>query len=112
SNTGLVLDLHRAHRGVELLHEVVLLVVEGRSSEARDAERAACAVTVLVLPLPELLAGPDDPLRDHVHRAVEVEVLPVGAVRPPVADLGHPGGRGDELLAGAALGAQPTAGDR
>src|SRR5689334_11903936 len=35
SNTGLVLDLHRAHGGVELLHEVVLLVVEGCPAEAR-----------------------------------------------------------------------------
>src|SRR4029079_6400955 len=71
----LVLDLDRPHRGVELLHEVVLLVVESRSSEARDAEGAA-GTTSVVLPLPELLAGLDHPVGDHVHRRVEVEVLP------------------------------------
>ena len=58
------------------------------------------------------LAGLDDPVGDHVHRGVEVEVLPLGAVRPPVADLRDPGRRGHQLLAGAALGAQPAARDR
>ena len=41
SYTGLVLDLDRAHRGEELLDEVVLLVVEGRAAEAGDAHGAA-----------------------------------------------------------------------
>ena len=41
SNTGLVLDLQCAQRGEELLDEVVLLVVQGRAAEARDAHRAA-----------------------------------------------------------------------
>jgi hypothetical protein len=41
SNTGLVLDLHRAHRGEQLLDEVVLLVVQRRAAEAGDAHRAA-----------------------------------------------------------------------
>ena len=40
SNAGLVLDLHDAERGVELLHQVVLFVVERRAAEARDPHRA------------------------------------------------------------------------
>ena len=40
SNARLVLDLDGAHRGEELLDEVVLLVVERRSAEAGDAHRA------------------------------------------------------------------------
>ena len=40
-----------------------------------------------VLPLPALPAGGDDPVGDHVHRRVEVEVLPLGAVRPAVEHL-------------------------
>src|SRR5215813_11578769 len=78
SYAGLVLDLDRTHRRVELLHEVVLLVVEGRSTEAGDAHGAAGAVAVR-LPLPELLACRDDPVGDHVHRRLELEVLPLGA---------------------------------
>src|SRR3712207_9062911 len=34
---GLVLDLHRAHRGPQLLEEVVLLVVGRRATEAGQA---------------------------------------------------------------------------
>ena len=52
SYARLVLDLHRAERGVELLHEVVLLVVEGRASEAREAERAAQRPALVVVLLP------------------------------------------------------------
>ena len=36
--------------------------------------------------LPGPVAGVEDPVGDHVHRRVEVEVLPLGAVRAPVAD--------------------------
>src|SRR5919201_6811569 len=51
SYTRLVFDLDRTHRRVQLLHEVVLLVVEGRSSEAGDTQRAIDAQAVdLVLP--------------------------------------------------------------
>ena len=35
--------------------------------------------------LPGLLAGGEHPVGDHVHRGVEVELLPLGAVRAPVA---------------------------
>lgn len=31
------------------------------------------------------------PFGDHVHGGVEVEILPLRPVRPPVPDLGHPG---------------------
>src|SRR4029079_5872902 len=41
SYAGLVLDLDDAERGVQLLDEVVLLVVERRSAEVRDRHRAA-----------------------------------------------------------------------
>ena len=46
SYAGLVLDLDRAQGRVELLHEVVLLVVEGRSSEAGDPQRAVHPLAV------------------------------------------------------------------
>ena len=41
----------------------------------------------VLLVLPVLTAGGDHPVGDHVHGAIEVEVLPLGAVRAPVLDL-------------------------
>ena len=41
SYAGLVLDLDRAQRREQLLDQVVLLVVERRAAEVREAERAA-----------------------------------------------------------------------
>src|SRR5690606_18914015 len=73
SNAGLVLDLYRTKGGVQLLHEVVLLVVEGRSSEMRDAHGAAYDVAFVVGVLPGPAPGVDHPLRDHVEGRVEVE---------------------------------------
>src|SRR5207248_6892873 len=40
SYAGLILDLDGAERGVQLLEEVVLLVVEGGAPEVSEAERA------------------------------------------------------------------------
>src|SRR5581483_8920183 len=57
SYAGLVLDRHRAHRGEELLDQVVLLAVERRSAEEVDAERAVQRVAAVVGVLPGLLAG-------------------------------------------------------
>src|SRR6185312_10474258 len=108
---GLVLDLDRAHGRVELLHEVVLLVVEGRPSEARYPHGAVDALAVDLV-LPALAAGVEHAVGDHVHRRVEVEVLPLRPVRTAVADLRLPGRAGDQLLARAALRAQPAAADR
>src|ERR671920_546660 len=45
--------------------------------------------------LPGVVAGLDDPVRDHVHRDVEVEVLPLRRVGAAVADLGLPHRAGD-----------------
>src|ERR671920_42694 len=106
----LVLDLDRAQGAVELLHEVVLLVVEGRPSEARYPHGPIDA-PALVLVLPALAAGLQDAVGDHLHRRVEVEVLPVRPVRTAVLDRGDAGVAGDQLLARTALRAQPPAAD-
>src|SRR3712207_6428662 len=79
----LVLDLDRAQGAVELLHEVVLLVVEGRPSEARYPHGPVDALAVVDV-LPALAAGFQHAVGDHLHRRVEVEVLPLGPVRPAV----------------------------
>src|SRR5204862_197044 len=71
SYARLVLDLDRTEGGVQLLHEVVLLVVEGRSSEAGDAHRPPDHALAGQLVLPYLTPGGDDPVGDHVHRGVE-----------------------------------------
>ncbi|EGJ79163.1 putative formate dehydrogenase, alpha subunit [Streptomyces sp. Tu6071] len=110
ADAGLVLDLYDAERGEELLDEVVLLVVERRAAEARDAHRARGAHPV-ALPLPGLGAGADDALGDHVHRRLQVERLPVGAVRPAVQDLVAARGARRELERGGALGAQAAPAD-
>src|SRR5213078_3278463 len=73
SYASLVLDLERAEGRVQLLHEVVLLVVEGRSSEAGDAHGAIerdLPPFALLAVLPRLPAGGDDPVGDHVHAPV------------------------------------------
>src|SRR4051812_15525839 len=112
SYAGLVLDLDRAHGRVGLLEEVVLLVVERGPAEVGEAERAVDAVTLVVGVLPAVLAGLDDPLGDHVHRRLEVQVLPLRAARAAIAHLGQPPGLLDELSRRAALGAQRALVDR
>src|SRR5699024_10733926 len=112
SYAGLVLDLDRARGGEELLDQIVLLVVDGRAAEAGDAHRAPEGAALLVLVLPVLPAGLDEAVGDHVHRRVEIEVLPLGRVRAAVAHRGLAEVGVRELLAGRALGAQPAAGDR
>src|SRR6185436_12815811 len=77
SYAGLVLDLHRAHRGEGLLDEVVLLVVERRAAEVGEPERAVDPPTLVVRVLPPALAGGDQALGDHVHRRLELELLPL-----------------------------------
>src|SRR5581483_12461809 len=41
----------------------------------------------LVLPLPALLPGLEDAVGDHVHRLVQVELLPLRRARRPVLHL-------------------------
>src|SRR4051812_40247278 len=82
SYAGLVLDLDRAHGRVGLLEEVVLLVVERGAAEVGEAERPVHAVALVVGVLPAVLAGCDDPVGDHVHRRLEVELLPLRAAGP------------------------------
>src|SRR5204863_4485061 len=111
SYARLVLDLDGTERGEQLLDEVVLLVVEGRAAEVREAERAAHALAV-DLPLPSLATRRDDAVGDHVHRGVEREVFPVLAVRPAVAHLVLTVRARGELQAGRPLRAEPPAADR
>ena len=66
----------------------------------------------LVRLLPALAAGVEHAVGDHLHRRVEVEVLPLRPVRTAVPDRRDPGRAGDQRLARAALGAQPAAVDR
>src|SRR3954464_13926299 len=106
SYTGLVLDLHRSHRGEQLLDQVVLLVVERGTAEVREAECAIDSMPVVVALLPALLAGRDRPLGDHVHRLVELELLPLGAAGPAISHLRQAAALLDELARGGALRAE------
>src|SRR6185312_4836544 len=80
----LVFDLDRPHRGEQLLDQIVLLVVERRAAEVREPQRAVHAPAVSVGVLPAALARRYDPFGDHVHRALELQLLPLGAPRPTV----------------------------
>src|SRR3954470_20404191 len=106
SYAGLVLDLHRSHRGEQLLDQVVLLVVERGAAEVREAECAIDPMPVVVALLPALLAGRDRPLGDHVHRPVELELLPLGAAGPAIAHLRQAARLLDELARRGPLRAQ------
>src|SRR6266498_2669406 len=108
----LVLDLDGPERGEQLLDEVVLLVVQGRPAEAGHSQRAVDPAALLVVLLPGLLAGLDDPVGDHLHGPLERELLPLGAMGPPVLDLGLAQRGGDQALGRRALGAEATARDR
>src|SRR6185312_5978094 len=66
----------------------------------------------LVVLFPGLRAGFHEPLGDHVHRAVEVEVLPLRAVRRPVFELVLADRAVDVSLRCRTLRAQPAARDR
>src|SRR4029450_4083007 len=92
--------------------EVVLLVVEGRPSEARYPHGPAQRPAFFVRLLPRLAAGVEGAVGDHLHRRVEVEVLPLRPVRTAVPDLREPGRAGHQRLAGTALRAQAAAIDR
>src|SRR5581483_10636764 len=105
SNTRLVLDLDGAERGEQLLEQVVLFVVQRRAAEAGEAERPPGPL-VVDLPLPPLAPGLDDPVRDHVHRRVEVKIYPIFGITTSVLHPVLAGGSGGELEGGGTLGAQ------
>src|SRR5690625_6629452 len=90
SNARMVLDLYRTGGGEELLAQIVLLVVDGRPAQAGATHRAQQWTPLGVLGLPVPAPRLDEAVGDHVHRGVEVQILPVAAVRPPVADRGLP----------------------
>ncbi len=106
----LVLHLDHPERRPELLDQVVLLVVERRSAEARDAEAAAHALP-LALPLPALQARLDHFVGDHLQGGVEVEVLPLAAMGLAVEHLMLAGFAGGQLQRRRALGTEPPAAD-
>src|SRR5438270_148317 len=112
SYAGLVLDLDGTQGGIELLEEVVLLVVECGPAQMGEAERPFEGQLLLVVHLlPGGVPGGDDAVGDHVHRLVERELLPSGAVGPPILDLELPRGAVHQLLTGRALRAKTAAGD-
>src|SRR3954452_18149859 len=106
SYAGLVLDLDRTHRGPELLDQVVLLVVERGAAEVRERQRVG------VLLVPVALAGGDHPVGDHLHRRLNIEVLPVRTARSPVAHVREPAGLLDQLPRRRAARAQRPLADR
>src|SRR5207253_8883316 len=110
SYAGLVLDLDGAQGRVQLLHEVVLLVVEGRSSEAGEAQGALeRQLLLLVHLLPRGLPGGEDTVGEHVHGLVEGQLFPLGPEGSPVADPVLAAGVADQLLARCPLGAEAAA---
>ena len=61
-----------------LLDEVVLLVVDRGAAQRAEPQRAVDAPAAFVGVLPARLARGDHALGDHVHRLLEVELLPLG----------------------------------
>src|SRR5438128_950603 len=56
--------------------------------------------------------GVPNALSDHIHRRLEVQVLPCGRVRPPILDLSLPARVSQELKTVRAFGAEPSARNR
>src|SRR5262249_45024636 len=109
SYTGLVLDLNDAEPGEELLDQVVLLVVERRAAEVGDAHRAPRRPPVGRLLLPGRLARLEEAIHDHLHRALERELLPLGAVGTAVLDPVFAKRPGGEALGRGPFRAEPAA---
>src|SRR6185312_9022172 len=84
-NPRLILDLHRAQRGEQLLHQVVFFIVKRRAAEAGEPERAPRLLAVDLL-LPALAPRFDHPVGDHVHRLIQVKIFPVMPERTAVLD--------------------------
>ena len=111
SNTSLIFDLYRARGGKQLLNQVVLFVVQGRTTQASDAHGAVEGAALFVGVLPVRLAGCHKAIGNHVHGGLGIEVLPLGGVRRTVLDLGQARRRVDQLLGSRALGAQTATRD-
>src|SRR5438067_1083719 len=107
----LVLDLHDPERGVELLEEIVLLVVERRAAEVRDTQRALNVFFPLVLLLPGALASFAYALGDHLRGALERDELPLLPARRTIEAVVQPVIAGNELERRRALWAQAAARD-
>ena len=75
SNTGLILDLYDTDRREEFLDQIVLFVVERRSAETRDPERAVERVAVVVRVLPGPLPGLDDAVMAHSAKSPKANEL-------------------------------------
>src|SRR4029453_2361768 len=104
-----------AERGEELLDQVVLFVVERCAAERADAEGAIDfqrALAGLDLGLPGRLPSRDYAIGDHLHRLLERERFPFGAVGTPVLDPVLAQRARHETLRGRALRAETTARDR
>ena len=81
SYPGLVADAdHPQAGGEQLLDQVVLFVVERRAAEVRDRRSSASAAGRRAL-VEGALARLPDAVGDHVHRRLEIELLPRVAIR-------------------------------
>src|SRR5205814_684744 len=78
----------------------------------RERERAIDAPAVVVGLLASALARRDYALGDHVHRLLELELLPLVRFRGAVEHLGQTLGLLDQLARGGALRAQRPLVDR
>src|SRR3954449_9066675 len=92
-----------AQRREQLIDEVVLLVVQRRAAEVGEAERPLQATSLGIAVVPGPSAGVEQPVGDHVHRRLELELLPPGPVWAPVLDLQLAPRVGDEAQRGRAL---------
>src|SRR5439155_11413661 len=108
SDPGLVLHLDDAQRGVELLEQVVLLVVERGPAQVRDAEGALDVLALLVLLLPGAIAAVAHALGDHVHRPLERDRLPFLGARPAVPASVQAVAARDQLISRRSLRTQPA----
>jgi hypothetical protein len=91
SNSGLVFDLYNPKRRKELLDQVILFVIEGRTPQVRYPH---CAAQRL---FPGGVARVLHTLGDHFRRNVERNFLPFAAVRSPVEDMLYPMRTGYQL---------------
>src|SRR5438874_6071373 len=80
---------HPESGGEELLDQVVLFIVERRPAKMRYRSRVHHPFAVALF-LKGAFTGVPDTLGDHIHRRLEVQVLPCGRVQPPIFDLSLP----------------------
>src|SRR5713101_950843 len=102
---------HPEPSGEELLDQVVFFIVERRPTEMRHRSGVHHPFAVTLF-LKGAFPGVPDALGDHIHRRLEVQVLPCGRVRPPILDLSLPARVRQELETVRAFGAEPPARNR